>query len=197
MDVLDIIEYDYDPARYRLECRVDGRSRGIMLGESSTLNSQQRMRERIFQVTHRALPVFKPAEWHRIINVMGRCITTVDVGEDATEEGMAKSWIADYLANHPILEDRVTALQQQQPFTDEGALYVMGSDLRRWLRASAAEKLSTREMGTSLRMFGAVPATFPCDIGDLRTTRQVWRLPPEKFPPPSRNGTGSSHIEEI
>jgi hypothetical protein len=51
-------------------------------------------------------------------------------------------------------------------------------------------------MGTTLRIYGCIPTTFPVDIGDLRTTRQVWRIPPEKFPPPSRNGT-SRHIEEI
>lgn len=196
MEVVGLIEYDYDPARYRLEARIEGRTKGIMLGESSTLCSQQRMRERIFQMTKHALPDFKSAEWRRIVNVMGRCVTTVDVGDDATEEGTARGWLSDYLVNHPVLEDRTTALQQQQPFIEEGAVHVMGLDLRRWLRASAAEKLSSKEMGTTLRMYGCVPTTFPVDIGDLRTTRQVWRVPPEKFPPPSRNGT-SRHIEEI
>lgn len=152
----------------------------VFLGKSETLMSQQQMRARLFDMTGVVIPRIKAEKWDNIVAALGKACVDESIGDEATETGLANSWVQDYMSDRKPLpeEEQQKAATEKQPYMKDGAIYIFGEDLRNWLRVHRQETVGPRDMGFALRAYGALPEQ--CGIalpGGLRSTRGVWRLP--------------------
>jgi hypothetical protein len=173
-----IVKYLSEPPQFRLET-TDG---NIMLGDVGNLIEQSRFRNKVASASGRYINRFKPDRWDSIAQALLDVCTPEGIGDDATMEGTAKVWINGYLDEKPPVdfdpEDSAEIIKSHMPFRRDGRICIFGSDLRKWLRVSQMENVSTKEMGTVLRTFNATPDKINLTEGGARTSKSIWVLPP-------------------
>lgn len=176
--VTKIIKYVSDPPQYRLETEKGS----IMLGGASNILTQRTFRSNVFAATNIVIPKMKGDKWDGICQLIGHACIEETIGDEATNEGTARSWLSGYLAERSILKDDPdSAAVQQLPYSVDGIIYIFGSDFRKWLRVSQMEKISSKQMGQILRVFGCTPEKVNVNIEGNPTTRSVWKIPPSEF----------------
>ncbi len=172
--IIQIIKFTSDPPLYKLKT-----ARGdISLGEVDNLINQQRLRTHIAAGTGKYLPRFKGERWDNIAQALLDCCYEVELGEDATEAGETRNWLAQYLeAKPPFNEDELEeAAIHMMPVKVKGRVAIFGNDFRKWLRVTQQEKITAKKMGMLLRSIGCEPDRMPVEIKGKRTSRNVWYL---------------------
>lgn len=184
------VQYRAGQPRYRLETDDDS----IIIGDSAAVLSQNRFRAQVFAVTRKVIPAFKPKEWEPIARALGELCEQEDIGEEATEYGQARTWIASYLAAHPALDDATEAAKRGTAFIRDGATYVYGHELRKWLVVSEFDRITAQEMGSVLKVYGCSPIRVHVKLRDRWTTKSAWKIPPESPGEESARITSDGHI---
>ena len=101
----------------------------------------------------------------------------VELGEENSEAGKIKAWIADYLRQRTTFDSIEEAHESKSPFRRDGHRYLFSGDLRLWLSLREREKIELHELARRLRVGGAVPETIGLLVEGKKTTRSAWRLP--------------------
>lgn len=178
------VQYRADPPQYRLETE-DG---SVTLGEASAVLSLSRFRAAVFAATQRVIPRFKDPQWDKVVQALGEALIVESIGEEATEQGIARAWVTAYLSKHPPLDDPGEALVGNLSFTKDDRIYIWGERLQQFLATSYFDRVTPREMGAALRVLGATPVKVNARIGGendaraKRVNRNAWRLPDEWQP---------------
>jgi hypothetical protein len=174
VEVRRFVQHRSAQPKYRLE--TDTAS--IVIGDSAAVLSQTKFRAQVFAIARKVLPKFKDREWEPIIRGLGELCELEDIGEEATERGQARTWIASYLAAHPPLEDRDEAAKKGTAFVRDGATFIFGHELRKWLVVSEFDRVTPHEMGSLLKHFGCAPVRVNVKLRDRWTTKSAWKVPP-------------------
>lgn len=171
------VKYTSDPPQYKLETGQGT----TMIGSGKSVLRQSTFRSKIFEATNQVIPKFKGEKWQQIVQALGNAVEEESLGEEATNKGVAKQWLGDYLNEKPVMnwqgEDPADIVTSKNPFHKNGTTYIFGADFRRWLRVSEMEKISAKQMGTILRSYGCRPDRVNVRLDGERTSRSVWRLP--------------------
>lgn len=177
VEIRRIVKYLSDPPQYRLET-----ARGaIMLGGVEHLIGQAAFRNRVAAVAGVLIPKFKGDKWDQIAQAMLNACEEESLGAEATDAGLCHAWLQAYLSERkPAPEEEwQQALLIQNPFRYNGSVYITGAGLRKWLKLTQGENLNAKSMGAILRAGGCVAEVLGCEVEGKRTTRSVWRLPPQ------------------
>jgi hypothetical protein len=177
--IVRIIKYVSDPSTYHLETP----ERVHDLGEVQNLIEQKNFRKKVADATGKYIPRFKADRWDGIAQALLDVCEEKEIGEDSTTEGQMIHWITMYLAEKmPYSEEDVDDLdeiiRQGLPFKKKGKTFIIGPDLRQWIRINQMEKVSMKEMGTMLRSVQAEPDKVSISTNEgVRSTRSVWYIP--------------------
>lgn len=169
------IRYTQDPPRYRGETTSDA----VTFGTADVILSQNKMRAAIASVTKIVIPRFKGPKWDDIAQAIFTACDDEDTGIESTDEGMAFSWLTEYLTDRPVTENVEEAAATQNPYRVNGNVFVFGPALRRWIHLTRGDRVSPQRMGEVLRAYGCDHTTPNVMINGERTTRSVWQLPDE------------------
>jgi len=175
IQITRLVRYTSDPPTYRMETTVDS----VMLGDSGVVLSQQKMRARIASATKIVIPRFKGPKWDELAQAIFAACDDEDTGIESTDEGMAYSWLTEYLADLPVVDDRNVAAATQTPYRDpeDERVRIFGPMFRKWLWLSRGDRVGAGRMGEILRAFGCEHAVVNVTVDDSRTTRSVWLVP--------------------
>jgi hypothetical protein len=174
--VTRFVQYKADPPHYRLETELGA----IALGEASAVLSKERFRAAIFAATRRVIPIFKNKDWGRVVQALGDACVVESTGDESTDEGIARAWVTTYVAKHPPTDDVAESVTANLAFVKDGHVCVWTDRLQQFLAHSYFDKVTPRQMGAALRVFGAAPVKVMVPSAKTksgRTSRNAWQLP--------------------
>lgn len=177
IEVVGVIKYRSTPPAYRLETPTGG----IDLGDSSQVISWSIMRAKVAGETNVLIPRFNTGSWDRLVQMIFEVCEEVDTGMESTEVGQVFLWLSEYLLTHEPVDDHAQAAISEYPFQEgDGPVMIFGAAFRRWLWMSRGERITQRELGRMLRLYGCAPQRMNVNVEGQRTTRSVWTLPISK-----------------
>lgn len=178
VQVIEIARYVADPPLYKIKTAQGS----ITLGEVDALINQSLLRSKIAAATGRYIPRYKSIVWDRAAQALLDCCIDIAIGDEATESGEAKEWIAQYLESKPpySVDERTEALSTGHPFrfeeSGESLVALSGADFRKWLRVTQQEKINPKKMGLLMRGIGGQPRVMGADVDGKKTSRSYWVL---------------------
>lgn len=170
--IIQITKYLTDPPSYRIVTAVGS----ISLGDVDNLIGQGKLRNKLAAATGKFLPRFKPAMWDSIAQHILNCCTDQEIGEEATERGQIQTWLQQYMQDKHIFDSAEEALVNNDPFRQDGDVYIFGNSLRTWIRIVHLERITPKQLGTMLRRIDAEPLKINVELESGRTSRSVWKL---------------------
>ena len=176
--IVSIIKYVSDPPQYRLILE-DG---PIHLGGVENIINSSKFRAAIAAVSNRLIPRFRGDRWDPVAQAILNAVEEQDLGADSSAEGLVSEWLTEYLTSHRPSEERVDAIQIQQPFFDpDGVVAFFLAQFKQWLGFHRDEKMSRRQISMMLRTAGLEPRTVSYRRpGDGRgSSVSVWCVTPQ------------------
>lgn len=172
--IIQILKFTSDEPTYKLKT-----ARGdITLGSVDYLIGQAKLRSKIAAATGKYIQKFGSDKWDNIAQVLLDCCYEVELGDDATEAGEMRGWLAQYLdTKTPYTENEKTeAVVQQAPVMVGSKIAIFGNDFRKWLRVTQQEKMTAKRMGLLMRAINCEPDKLMLDFKGKRTSRSVWMI---------------------
>lgn len=157
----------------------------VRVGDIGKLIGQTELRKVLAAAAGVVIPSWKPARWLRVCQAMLDCIDNVEVGDEGTEDGVCRAWLAQYLDENRPSKDADGACRNRRPFVAESPegveqTYIFLEGLREWLLARQ-ERHERHELAVMLRRYGCTPVRYKLRRGDdaekKETTRNVYLLP--------------------
>ena len=173
IDILRIVKYIGDPPTYWM----DTSQGSITIGEAGHIIRCSSFQEAVAAATNVLIPNFRTKDWHNVAAALLTCCEEVDVGEASEPAREAWSWITNYLADGPIIEDTQEAVNTTTPFFKEGHIHIFLDAFRRWVEYHTDVKLNRYHMGQRLRQCLAAPAHVSYKRNAKWTTMACWKLP--------------------
>ena len=176
--IVSIIKYVSDPPQYRLI--LEGGP--IHLGGVENIINSAKFRAAIASVSGTLIRRFKADKWDPVAQAILNAVEEQDLGADSSAEGLVSEWLTEYLTSHRPSEERVDAIQIQQPFFDpEGVVAFFLAQFKQWLGFHRDEKMSRRQISMMLRTAGLEPRTVSYRRpGDGRgSSVSVWCVTPQ------------------
>lgn len=178
VQVKAIVKYMSDPPSYRLDTEAGT----VSLGQITGLTNQTNFSQHVANATRRALPKMKDVQWQKIVQIMLDLLQEESAGEEATSDGMVRSWLSAFLSDHVPTDSLDDAVRSLSTFIDAGKVFLFGQSLRRYLHISYGDRVDSKELGIALRTFGCVPTlkTLPSSTGGQQQ-RYCWLIPMDKL----------------
>lgn len=177
VEVIRIIKFRATPPSYRMITPTVG----VDLGGPADILSWSTFKAQVAGATDWIIPRFKTQAWDRLTQMLLDVCEEQDTGIEATEQGQVQTWLDEYLTSRPPIEEVDQAVMTEYPYLEAGQVHVFGANLRRWLWLQRSERVSQKDLGRMLRVFGCEPVRLTVSIdGGARTTRSVWRIPGEE-----------------
>lgn len=173
IEVLGVIKFKSTPPSYRLRTPTGG----VDLGSSADVLSWSTMRSQIVAETDKMIPRFRTQAYDRLAQMIFEVCEEQDIGAESTETGQVNAWLMEYLMARAPVEDEENAALTEYPYVEGGAVHIFGSSFRKWLWLNRGERVSQRELGRMLRVYGCEPIKVNLAIDGTKTTRSAWRLP--------------------
>ena len=173
VEVLGGIKFRSTPPSFRLVTPTGF----IELGGANEVLSWATFRANVAAETRKLVPRYKANEWDRIVELFFHSCEEQDTGMESTEHGEVFVWLSEYLLSHPPVDALDEAGLTEHPFSRDGQTFVFGGAFRTWLWLQRQEKLTQKELGRRLRLFGCTPYRLNVSIDGRKTTRSVWILP--------------------
>jgi hypothetical protein len=175
VEVTRVVKYLSDPPQYRLET-----SKGaITLGGVETIINMGMFRAKVAAACGVLIPKCKAETWDQRAQALLNACEEESIGAEATDAGQAHSWVGAYLDTYKPVDEWEEALAAQLPFRRDGSVFVVGPGFRKWLALNQGEKVGAKAMGAILRAGGCSAEVMAFDGEGGKTTRSVWRLPPQ------------------
>jgi hypothetical protein len=167
-EVKDVVKLAATPPSYEVVTTL-----GSVTLSSHEVQRWTEWRRAIFDATGEVVAPLSGDRWTDVLDMVGRAERTVEVGEEATDEGLGRAWLSEYLLAKTPVDDVTEAAVTEYPFVHLDRVHIFGNALRRWLWVSRAEKVTPKRMGVVLRAAG-------CDDVDVRAKGwrgRAWRVP--------------------
>lgn len=163
---------------FRLEMEKDGERQGVMLGDVSTIMEHAKFRNKIAGATLHVIPAVKKSAWEPVAQAILNVCETVDLGVDATDEGLARTWISSYLQHiRTLRESAQEALSAEKAYIDnDGRICVYSSLFKHWLTTNQFEKITRQQLAQIMGVSGCTSGVVNIRIAGQHTTRGIWRL---------------------
>lgn len=168
--ILKIIKFMSDPGIYVLETDK-GR---ITLGGVNSILRNDTFRSAIAEVNKVVIPTFKPAAWAKIAQFMLLACEEQELGEGATENGACRAWLIDYFEDTAVINDKDMAASTKSPFFDGPEIGFFEAPFLQWIAVKYGIKISSKDLGKILRVFGAKPKGAQYKIGETMRCRNTW-----------------------
>jgi hypothetical protein len=179
--VTRVVRFNSSKPVFRLETERGG----VMLGDVAHILEQAKIRAKIAEVTLHIIPPVKRGEWAGVSQLLLDICETVDTGMDATDEGLARTWISAYLQHiKAVKETAQDALTSESGYVDEGGrVCIYSAFFKHWLATNQFERVTRQQLATVLSVYGCEPGRVNVRIAGQHTTRGIWRLGAEWGPP--------------
>lgn len=181
IEIVKFVRYLSEPPSYRI---YFSNGKSVSIPSTRALRSQDSFAEALIDGCNYVMPRFKVKRWDDILKLLIQAQEEVDVTEEATEGGILKGQLRQYLSEKPPIDDRDAASDPHvhRPFTDEGDIYIFTDNFITWLKNSFRESLTSQKLCTRLDTFGGKPKVFPKRVrqedGTTKNTSfRAWRIP--------------------
>lgn len=174
IEVVKVIKFKATPPSYRIVTPTGG----ISVGSAKDMLSQNEMRAAVAAETGHLIDRFKAGEWDKLMRVVFQAAEEQDVGMESTEAGQVYVWLSDYLMTRRPVESFEDATTSFHPYVERGNVYIFASPFKQWIWLNRGERVTTKDIGRMLHLFGCVPSTVTVTDDQGETTKAVWRLPP-------------------
>jgi len=174
--VTRFVQFRADPPEYRLETELGA----ITLGQAGSVLSKDRFRSALFAATKRVIPRFKDKEWDRVVQALGDACVVESAGDEATDAGAARAWVTAYISKHPPTEDLAESVTSNMALLRGGQIHIWTDRLKQFLATSYFDKVTSKQMGMALRVFGATHVKIMVPSAKAksgRSSRNAWQLP--------------------
>lgn|ERR1039458_1647544 len=175
-----VVRYTSEPAEYGIETSKEF----ARIGDIRNLVHQDKFYEHILELTHETIPTFEREKWKMIIvQALMDAHEDVAVGKEATGTGLVRGLLVEYLSAEHVLSSFAEQEEGQQPFRQDGEVYLFLTRFRRWIYVNHGDRIPPKELGIMLRRAGAVPTEPPLNVyrkegrGRKRTSVRVWHVP--------------------
>jgi hypothetical protein len=174
IEVVKVIKFKSTPPSYRLVTPTGG----ISVGSAKDMLSQNEMRAMIAAETAHLIARFKAPDWDRLMRVIFQAAEEQDVGMESTEAGQVYVWLSDYMLSRRPVDSLEEATISLHPYVDGGSTYIFASPFKQWIWMNRGERVSSKDIGRMLHLFGCAPSNVQVRNEEGETTRAVWKLPP-------------------
>jgi hypothetical protein len=168
-----------EPPSYRLQTSTTN----ISIESAGDIISQTKFRIKIADATGVVIRPFKKDEWSDVAQLVLNACEEIEVGEESTEEGYINSLLRKYLnrnTNFVMLksvEEYGEKIQEEGfPFSLEGYTYISLSEVRKFIRVTSGDVLTTKQVGKLLRMAGWINCKIDVIIDGKRTSRSLFKI---------------------
>jgi hypothetical protein len=168
-----------EPPSYRLQTSTTN----ISIESAGDIISQTKFRIKIADATGIVIRPFKKEEWSDIAQLILNACEEIEVGEESTEVGYINSLLRKYLHRNTnfvtlqSIEEYGEKIQEEGfPFSLEGYTYISLSEVRKFIRVTNGDVLTTKQVGKLLRMAGWVNCKIDVIIDGKRTSRSLFKI---------------------
>lgn len=168
-----------EPPSYRLQTSTTN----ISIESAGDIISQTKFRIKIADATGIVIRPFKKDEWSDVAQLVLNACEEIEVGEESTEEGYINSLLRKYLHRNTnfvtlkSLEEYGGKIQEEGfPFSLEGYTYISLSEVRKFIRVTNGDILTTKQVGKLLRMAGWINCKIDVIIDGKRTSRSLFKI---------------------
>lgn len=154
----------------------------VRVGDINGIIGQTEFRKAVAGATKVVIPTKKSDRWNKDCQVLLDCAEDIDVGDEGTEEGMVRAWLAQYMEENRPVRDIEGACRMRSPFIasfqGEEWVHVSTGGLRDWLLLRQ-EHYKERELAVMLRRYGCPYRRYNIKFtdSDTPTTRGMYLLP--------------------
>lgn len=161
-----------DDMRYFMECN----GQRVNLGTGETLLNPNRFKVKVFEATNIIIPDYNKAQWSKLAPLISAAIENISPDPTETPGGFCRYWLAAYLAQEKPIEDIPEAIKSASPFTENSFVYFFLTSFQQFL---AGYKVGLKSYSAALQSIGCFNEIKSITIAGRKTTRSVWRVPPE------------------
>lgn len=168
-----------EPPSYRLQTSTTN----ISIESAGDIISQTKFRIKIADATGIVIRPFKKEEWSDIAQLILNACEEIEVGEESTEVGYINSLLRKYLHRNTnfvtlqSIEEYGEKIQEEGfPFSLEGYTYISLSEVRKFIRVTNGDVLTTKQVGKLLRMAGWANCKIDVIIDGKRTSRSLFKI---------------------
>lgn len=168
-----------EPPSYRLQTSTTN----ISIESAGDIISQTKFRIKIADATGIVIRPFKKDEWSDIAQLILNACEEIEVGEESTEVGYINSLLRKYLHRNTnfvtlqSLEEYGEKIQEEGfPFSLEGYTYISLSEVRKFIRVTSGDVLTTKQVGKLLRIAGWINCKIDVIIDGKRTSRSLFKI---------------------
>lgn len=172
VEIVRIIKYLTEPAIWRLITPAGA----ITLGTAEYVLTARKMKTKLYEVSGVVLPNYSQNKWDRVAETVQRVVETEEVSTESTSSGQVIAWLNEYLTAKPPIGDREHAEIGEYPFREGNEVVIFSSSFKNWLKINQGERISNKDMGYMMNLFGAKSEQLHLKIGGNRTTRGAWRF---------------------
>ena len=184
IELVALIKYLGDPPSFTAVVQHNGEAQRINLGGVEALLWQRTFRAKVAGAVGHVIPTVSPAAWDKRAQAMLNAVDEVELADEATPGGLARSWLREYLSqNHPAPDDadeRAEAVRSGRPYLlRDGVAGVALGPLQTWVRTVKGERISVRDLARHLREanWGAARVALAATEDQPRTTRSTYEGP--------------------
>lgn len=162
-------------------------NRGRSRATARAIHEYRNARGNIIEATGVCPAELKAADWRGLLRELLQIATPIDLGPEATDAGLARAWLSEYLTDRRLVDNVDDAMDEVtrtgQPYRDhDGTVVIFGPALQQWLWTSKGYRITPRELGRTLAAAGCTNAVIHVTVYGKRTTRSTWRLPADLDP---------------
>lgn len=200
MEIDEVIKYPGEEPQYSI--RSNGSE--FFIGTVDNIDSQTQFRRKMINASGKVIKdpetgqPFKKDKWLNITQCFYSAATVKEMGEEVTTEGKVHEWLRDYLNSKPLPSkedvendevgdwyDWKKNATRGYPVVRGDGYYINLNDFKNYLKNKFSERLSTQQLASYIRMYGATKKTlhFKYDgpDGNQEYWRRVWELPEEEY----------------
>jgi hypothetical protein len=167
-----------EPPSYRLQTLATN----ISIESAGDIISQTKFRIKIADATGVVIRPFKKEEWSDIAQLILNACEEIEVGEESTEAGFINSLLRKYLHRNTNLvslqsvEEYGEKIQEEGfPFSLEGYTYISLSEMRKFIRVTSGDVLTTKQVGKLLRIAGWSNCVINVKVDEKKTSRSLFK----------------------
>ena len=167
-----------EPPSYRLQTLATN----ISIESAGDIISQTKFRIKIADATGVVIRPFKKEEWSDIAQLILNACEEIEVGEESTEAGFINSLLRKYLHRNTNLvslqsvEEYGEKIQEEGfPFSLEGYTYISLSEVRKFIRVTSGDVLTTKQVGKLLRIAGWSNCVINVKVDEKKTSRSLFK----------------------
>lgn len=180
LPILRWVQIGTENAWYRIDLHGEG-DPNILIGVVSNLFRQNIFRQIIYEYTSDIIPTFKPAQWQKLIKLLGKIVDRVERDCDNRLEILRDS-LQKYIERKPPLPlepnsiDIIEAIRSGQPLQDDDYFYINAADYQLYRSQNYEAPLRITNLTEQMDKLGMLAKTIDKQYDKQRMARRYWYL---------------------